>query len=138
MGTVSGKVGEVYDYLPASLSFNEKDNAGWVMQGKDVLVNETLKDTVIKAGETKELKLVLTKKMTEDNTGTISNKVQIGEVSSEKGSNENIDNNIATQEIIITISTGRTVSRVLFVTVLIVTTLVIYGIRTGKIKRKYK
>ena len=138
MGTVSGIVGEVYDYLPDSLSFNEKDNTGWEMQSKDVLVNKTLKDTVIKAGETKELKLVLTKKMTEDNTGTISNKVQIAEVSSEKGSNENTENNIATQEIIITISTGRTVSRVLFVIVIISTTLVIYGIRTGKIKRKYK
>lgn len=137
-GNVSGKVGMVKDYLPASLTFDESKNSGWQLGSDGVLYNETLKDTTIKAGETKELKLVLNKVMTEDNTGTISNKVEITDLSTEKTLKENSDNNIATQEMIITISTGRTISIVIMITLLIVCSVVIYGIKTGKIKRTYK
>lgn len=137
-GNVSGRVGMVKDYLPASLTFDESKNSGWQLGSDGVLYNETLKDTTIKAGETKELKLVLNKVMTEDNTGTISNKVEITDLSTEKTLKENSDNNIATQEMIITISTGRTISIVVMITLLIVCSVVIYGIKTGKIKRTYK
>ena len=101
-------------------------------------MNESLNKEIIKPGESKELKLVLNKVMTNDNTGTISNKVQIDNLSTDKTVDENKENNIATQEIIITISTGRTVSIVIFVVLIIMATVVIYGIKTGKIKKAYK
>ena len=136
-GSVNGQLEVVYDYLPESLSFDASDNKDWKLQGNGVLYNETLKGEEIKPGEKRELKLILTKVMTDDNTGTISNKVEISGLSSNNSSTEVSDNNIATQEIIITVSTGRTVSIVIMITILILATILVYGIRTGRIKRKY-
>ena len=62
----------------------------------------------------------------------------IGMILTYKVIEEDTENNIATQEMIITISTGRTISIVLFLVLIIMTTVVIYGIKTGKIKKAYK
>ena len=137
-GDVNGTVGTVYDYLPNSLTFEQSLNKDWELTSGNVLVNKSLNKEIIKPGESRELKLVVSKIMTNDNTGTISNKVQIDNLSTDKTVEENKENNIATQEIIITISTGRTVSIVIFVVLIIMATVVIYGIKTGKIKKAYK
>ena len=76
--------------------------------------------------------------MTNNNTGTISNKVEITKLSTDKSLEENTENNITTQEMIITVSTGRTISIVLMIVLTIMATFVIYGIKTGKIKKAYK
>ncbi|MBR3614463.1 MAG: carboxypeptidase regulatory-like domain-containing protein [Clostridia bacterium] len=137
-GNVDGVVGTIKDYLPEALTFDEKENSGWKLGSDGVLYNETLNSTVIKAGESKELKLLLNKKMTEDNVGTISNKVEITNLSTNNTLNEDVENNISTQEMIITVSTGRIISRISIISTLIIITAFIYGIKTGKIKRKYK
>lgn len=137
-GNVNGTVGVVYDYLPDELTFDEKKNSGWKVEGNGVLYNESLNKEVIKPGESKELKLVLNKVMTNNNTGTISNKVEITNLSTDKSLDENSENNIATQEMIITVSTGRTISIMLMIVLIIMATVVIYGIKTGKIKKAYK
>ena len=137
-GTVSGTVGMIKDYLPEALTFDTNVNTEWKQGADNVLYNESLKNVVIKPGESRELKLILSKVMTEDNTGTISNKVELSNVSTERTLKENLYNNIATQETIITISTGRTVSKILIILLLIMCTVIIYGIKTGKIKRTYK
>lgn len=115
-GNVNGYVGEVKDYLPSTLTFEEKNNEGWVLGNDGIIYNETLKNTLIKPGETKELKLVLNKVMTEDNTGTIVNKVEIANITNDESIEENDSkNNVATQEMLITVSTGRTVAIVAFI-----------------------
>lgn len=137
-GDVNGTVGIVYDYLPDELTFDEKQNSGWKVEGNGVLYNESLNKEIIKPGESKELKLVLNKVMTNNNTGTISNKVEITKLSTDNSLDENSENNIATQEMIITVSTGRTISIVVMIVLIIMATFVIYGIKTGKIKKAYK
>lgn len=137
-GDVNGTVGKVYDYLPNSLTFDPSLNKGWELTNGNVLVNETLNKEIIKPGESKELKLVVNKVMTNNNVGTISNKVQIDNLSTDKTVEENKENNIATQEIIITVSTGRTVSIMVFIILVMMATIVIYRIKTGKIKKAYK
>ena len=137
-GNVNGTVGIVYDYLPDELTFDEKQNSCGKVEGDGVLYNESLNKEIIKPGESKELKLVLNKVMTKNNTGTISNKVEITKLSTDKSLDENMENNIATQEMIITVSTGRTISIILMVVLIIMATFVIYGIKTGKIKKAYK
>ena len=137
-GDISGTVGSVYDYLPNSLTFDKNLNKDWELTEDNILENKSLNKEVIKPGESKELKLVLNKVMTNDNTGTISNKVEIGNITSDKVIEEEKENNIATQEIIITISTGRTISIVVFLVLIIIATVLIYGIKTGKIKKAYK
>ena len=47
--------------------------------------------------------------MTEENTGVISNKVEIMKAFSNSSNTENRDNNVTVQNTIITISTGRAV-----------------------------
>lgn len=115
-GNVAGYVGEIKDYLPSTLSFDESINEGWLLGKDGVLYNETLKDTLLKSGETKELKLVLNKVMTEDNTGTIVNKVEITNLTNDESLEEkDASNNVATQELLITVSTGRTVQVMLLI-----------------------
>ena len=53
--------------------------------------------------------------MSEDNTGTIVNKVEIANLINENALQDNEQNNVATQELLITVSTGRTVQVVLLV-----------------------
>lgn len=137
-GDVDGKVGKVIDYLPKTLTFDKDENSGWSLDSNGLLSNDMLEDMTIKPGESKELKLVLNKVMTEDNTGTISNKVEIQDVSNSKDQIENAENNISTQEMIITVSTGRTISIVVLIIALIATSVLVYRIKTGKIKRIYK
>ena len=137
-GDVNGTVGKVYDYLPDELTFDAKQNKGWILEGDGVLYNESLNKEIIKPGESRELKLVLNKVMSNNNTGTISNKVEITKLSTDKSLDEKRDNNIATQEMIITVSTGRTISIVAMIVLIIMATFVIYGMKTGKIKKAYR
>ena len=88
------------------MSFDEKQNEGWYLGSDGDLYNETLKDYEMKPGEMRELKLVLSKQMNGENTGVVSNKAVIKESSGIEGLVDNVDNNVSTQEVILTISTG--------------------------------
>ncbi len=105
-GNVDGFAGKIEDYLPDEMKFNPEKNPGWNLGSDGVLYNETLKDDIIKVGEKKELKLVLTKEMTEENTGVSCNKVKISEANNEKGLSDINENNVNTQETLILIKTG--------------------------------
>lgn len=115
IGNVDGKIETIKDYLPKTLEFDEKQNNGWYLDSDEVLCNNTLKDIVLEPGDTKEIKLVLNKVMTEDNTGTIVNKVKLDAISDKNLTDNRTENNVATQELLITVSTGRTVQIVLLV-----------------------
>lgn len=107
IGNVSGTAEKIIDYMPKDMIFNEKENKGWYKGTDGNLYNETLKNTQIKAGEKKELTVILEKQMTTDNTGTFSNKVELTSLVTENGLDENKDGNTATQELIVTVSTGK-------------------------------
>ena len=115
IGNVNGTVKVVKDYLPKTLRFDQSENPDWYINSEGVLCNDTLDKNEIKPGQTKELTLVLNKVMTADNTGTIVNKVELSGLTNEDSLEEKPDNNVATQEMIITVSTGRTVQVVLLV-----------------------
>lgn len=76
VGEVPGYAKTIVDYLPASLTFNSGLNSDWYKKGNN-LYTSSLSDTLIEPGETKEVKLTLTKKMTESNTGLTNNKAEI-------------------------------------------------------------
>ena len=78
--------------------------------------------------------------MTKDNTGVISNVVEISDIKTDNTltNKEKDENNIATQEMIITVSTGRVIGIAVFVIALINFLVIMAGIKTGKIKRIYK
>lgn len=133
VGNVSGEANSVVDYLPNGLTFNQEVNNGWTLNEDGTLYNNTMKDVEIKPGEKKEFKLVLNKKMTEDNTGVISNKVGVLDLSTKLGIKEDSSNNEATQEIIVTVSTGRTAQIIFIFIIAILAFLAGYGTKTGKI-----
>ena len=72
IGKVSGYAGSIIDDIPESLKYDKSLNSEW--EEKDgKLYNKTLNKNELKAGESIEVKLVLTKEMTNSNTGLINN-----------------------------------------------------------------
>lgn len=133
-GNVDGKATLIADYLPTGTSLNEKESAGWTLGSDGNAYNKTLEDTTIKAGESKELKIVLTKNMTEENTGVVSNEVEIKDTETTTETKENTNNNIKTQEIIISIRTGYTVQITLALIIITGAVIISFFIINKKIK----
>lgn len=104
-GSNLGYAKNVKDYLPKELNFSSELNSDWYLSG-DELNNNSLANTVINPGETKDLKLVLTKTMTSSNTGLINNRAEITESYSAEGSDNNDSDNIGAADVILGIKTG--------------------------------
>lgn len=79
-GELAGKVKKIVDYVPKDMTFSTEINSTWIQDSDGNLYNSELKDLDIEPGETKEITVVLKKKMTEENTGIINNTAEIVEV----------------------------------------------------------
>lgn len=127
VGEVAGYAKSIVDYLPSSLTFNSGLNSDWYKKGKN-LYTSSLADTLIEPGETKEVKLTLTKKMTESNTGLTNNKAEIesaynslGIPNTTKTTKNGETQNAGSADTIIGVKTGAAVSYVtLTLTIIIV------------------
>ncbi len=115
-GAVEGIAKKIVDYLPSDLNFDEIQNPGWYKDKDGNIYNNTLTNTIIKPGETQELKLILTKKMTGENTGTITNRAEIYEdynelglkdYNSSTGNKAQGENDLDYANLIITVKTGQ-------------------------------
>ena len=116
-GEIPGYITNIVDYLPNGLTFSSELNADWYLSGS-YLYTKALENEKINPGEEREVKLILTKTMTQDNTGLINNMAEIYETYNEYG-NLDIDstpNNQAKNEddlgsvdVIISINTGGTI-----------------------------
>ncbi len=127
VGEVAGYAKTIVDYLPSSLKFNSGLNSDWYKKGNN-LYTSSLADTLIEPGQTKEVILTLTKKMTESNTGLTNNKAEIESAYNSLG----IPNTVTTEkngktqntgsaDTIIGVKTGAAVSYVaLTLTIIIV------------------
>ena len=119
-GELAGYVKQIVDYKPTDLIFNSSLNPAWYQSG-DYLYTTALADTKIEAGETKELTLVLTKKMTETNTGLTNNIAEISkdfnslgiaDTDSVAGNKKSGEDDMGSCNVIISVSTGAAVSYV--------------------------
>ena len=119
-GEVAGYIKQIVDYKPSDLNFNSSLNPEWYQSG-DNLYSTSLGNTKIEAGETKELTLVLTKKMTESNTGLTNNTAEIAEnynsygiqdIDSTPGNRQLNEDDMGSSNVIISVSTGAAVSYV--------------------------
>ena len=84
-GAVEGYVNKIVDYLTNELEFKSELNTNWYMGQDGYLYNKELEDQVIYPGEQKEVKLILTKTMTEDNLGIVNNTAEIHETYNKEG-----------------------------------------------------
>lgn len=114
VGEASGYVRSIVDYKANDLNFSSELNKDWY-QKADGLYNESLANKEIKAGESKELKLTLTKDMTENNVGLINNTAEIEEsynelglsdINSTPGNRVNGENDMGSADVLLGIRTG--------------------------------
>ena len=84
IGEIDGYVKKIVDYAPSDLKFSSELNTDWYQSGSD-LYNASLANEKIPVGESREVKLTLTKVMTENNTGLINNTAEIAESYNELG-----------------------------------------------------
>ena len=119
-GELAGYARKIADYKPTDLTFNSKLNPDWYQSG-DTLYSTALADTKIEPGESKELTLILTKTMTENNTGLTNNTAEIVESYNSMGiedtdstpaNKETKEDDLGSANIIISVSTGAAVSYV--------------------------
>lgn len=114
-GAVSGYVSKIVDYKSKDLSFNSALNPEWYQNQDGTIYNTSLNGMEIKPGEAIEVSLILTKTMTNENTGISSNLAEIAECSNDLGL-EDIDSvpgnrntsedDLGKADIIVAIKTG--------------------------------
>ena len=136
-GNVPGYVKKIADYLPKDFQFNSELNKDWYQSG-NTLYCTSLSNVAIKPGESKEVKLILVKKMNENNTGLFNNSAEIVEsyneyglkdINSVEGNKVKGEDDMGSADLIISIKTGQIVLTAVF-TVIAVTALAVISIIT--------
>ena len=87
VGEVSGYVKTIDDYMPEDMVFNSELNQDWYQTGT-VLRTNSLQNKAIAPGESGVVTLILTKTMTESNTGIMGNTAEITEAYNEEGTQD--------------------------------------------------
>ncbi len=150
-GKVAGYAKKIVDFVPNDMEFNSsiKENIKWYGGNDGNLYTNVLENELIVPGEQKEVKLVLSKKMTEENTGIVSNLAEIYEdyniygisdIDSIAGNRFESEDDASNSDVIITISTGakavRTILVIIGVTIMIVVIYTLYLKRKRYIQNK--
>ena len=125
VGEVDAFVKKIADYIPKDYKFTSELNKDWYQSG-DTLYNSSLSNEKIKPGESKEVKLIVTKQMTENNTGLIHNTAEVVESYNDLGLKDENENNSNSADLILSIKTGQVVTTV----TLILSTIAIIGAAT--------
>lgn len=143
-GNVTAYVDEVIDYVSQDLQVSAATNHGWKKDAKGNLVNTSLVGEKIQPGESKELKLTVTKKMTSQNTGTIINTAEINasksvqnlkDVDSVAGNRKAGEDDYSEANVIISIKTGLVRNIILFILGIGFVSLLILGMKKVKNKK---
>ena len=138
-GDIPAYVTNIVDYIPDGMTFEEELNPDWYQGENGNLYIEALQDEMIKAGASKEVTLILSKTMTEENIGNVNNMAEIAETYNDYGLKDidSIDGNqaqdeddISSADCIITIATGKIILYIVFgIFMLTIFTLGIYLIK---------
>ena len=148
VGEIAGYAKSIVDYIPVDMTFNSELNPNWFI-GKDGNGYTTsLSNTIINPGETKEVSIILTKKLTADNTGTERNVAEIAESYNEYGIEDVASTNLnkkdgeddmSSSDAVILTSTGKEKSSIIGISIglLSVITLAVYQIKKRVINNLY-
>ncbi len=126
-GETEGYIRKIQDYVSADYKFSSELNKDWYQDGSNIY-NNSLANTKLAPGESKEVILTLTKQMTENNTGLITNVAEIAEsyneqglkdADSTEGNRAKGEDDMASADLIISIKTGEVVATVLVVVAVI-------------------
>lgn len=129
-GDLSGFASEIVDYIPQGMTFNSNLNPDWYTGTDGNLYTKALADTELAKGESREIKLVLTKQMTAENTGLVSNTAEIADdyniygVSDHNSTPNNKaqgEDDMSTADTILTVKTGESL---IYVSAIIVSAMI--------------
>ena len=124
-GKVAGYAKELVDYMPEGMAFSSDLNTNWYVGTDGNIYSTSLANTLIQPGETKTIRLVLTRRMTGENTGTVVNTAEISQTYNEyglddgdstPGNRQDGEDDISTATTLITMGTGREVASFLGIT----------------------
>ncbi len=137
-GEVSGYARKIQDQIPSDLKFSSELNQDWYQSGTALTTN-SLENEVIVPGESKTIKLVLTKSMTSDNTGIVTNTAEIldsyneegiADVNSTPGNGNQSEDDMGSADVIISIKTGSALVYTAIILIIVVMTgIAVYIIR---------
>lgn len=127
-GTIPGTVEKLVDYIPSDMEFDSSLNSDWYIENDGNIYTTALENEVINPGESRDLKLVLIKNMTEENTGLVHNSVEIADASNDRGiddidsipNNQLDEDDLASMDCIIGITTGFSISVIPIIVISIV------------------
>lgn len=117
-GAVSGYAKKIADYIPAELKFNSELNKDWYQGENGAIYSSSLANTLINPGETKEIILLLTKKLTQENVGLINNTAEIQEAyndlclqdaDSTPANKVSGEDDMSSADVLLTVKTGETI-----------------------------
>lgn len=145
-GELEGYAKELVDYMPKELEFNTELNKNWHKGNDGNLYTDELANTPIQSGESKTVKLVLTKTMTDTNTGIVNNQAEISkdynkagiaDKDSTPGDQDQKDDDMSSADLIIGVKTGETL---IYISAIIagIVAIIIAGIAIKKNKLIYK
>ena len=141
-GAVAGYAKKIVDYLPKGVSFSTELNKDWYLSDNGNVYNASLANEIINPGESKELTLVVTKKITEDSLGDpINNNAEIYEsyneqglkdIDSTPGNKAQDEDDMSTADVIFSIVTGK----IIMYTTIILGIVAILGFGVFEIKKR--
>lgn len=114
-GDIQGYANDILDYIPKELEFNSEMNPDWYLDSQGLLHNKVLEKIAIEPGKSQTVKLVLTKTLNSNSTGTIENTAEIGtatnleeikDIDSTPGNKLGGEDDIGSASLIISIRTG--------------------------------
>lgn len=125
-GEVAAYVPSIVDYIPKTLTFNSEINPKWYTGTNGNLYNTELMNSPILPGQTKTVKLSLTKALSEDSVGLITNTSEISinlnlegipEYDSIAGNQNSSEDDFSKADVLIAIKTGG-IELYVFITIL--------------------
>ena len=140
-GAVAGYAKKIVDYLPEDVGFNTELNKDWYLSDNGNVYNASLANEIINPGESKEITLVVTKKMTEESLGTLNNNAEIYEAYNEQGLKDmdstpgnkvQDEDDISQVDVVLSIVTGKIIGY----TAISIGTIAILGFGIFEIKRR--
>lgn len=139
-GHVPGYAKSIVDYIPKGMGFSGEDNRDWYLSNGNVYTT-SLANTIINPGETKELKLVLTRQMTNENTGIVRNTAEIAssynelgieDINSRSANKMDGENDMSSGAVVLAVATGRTAMAITGITLAILALVAIAVFETKK------
>ena len=110
-GELVGRVYDIIDEIPSKLEFHSELNDGWSRIEQYKISNTSMVNKDIQPGESIELTVTLSKTLTEDSVGTITNVSSIGTTDNSRHVTEKkLDNNIDKTEVLIQVATGKQIA----------------------------